>query len=119
VIENFMAAMTMGYPVKPAGLLRGLEAGDRVRFAIDADQQVIVKISPLTFKGEGTVISVDRRKGQIVIDHKEIPGFMAAMIMGYPVKSPMLLMDLTAGDRIGFTIDAEQQAIVEVRSKRE
>ena len=119
VIENFMAAMTMGYPVKPAGLLRGLEAGDRVRFAIDADQQVIVKISPLTFKGEGTVISVDRRKGQIVIDHKEIPGFMAAMIMGYPVKSPMLLMDLTAGDRIGFTIDAEQQAIVEVTSKRE
>jgi hypothetical protein len=31
----------------------------------------------------------------------------------------MLLMDLTAGDRIGFTIDAEQQAIVEVTSKRE
>ena len=96
-----------------------LGSGPGVRFAIDADQQVIVKISPLTFKGEGTVISVDRRKGQIVIDHKEIPGFMAAMIMGYPVKSPMLLMDLTAGDRIGFTIDAEQQAIVEVTSKRE
>ncbi len=113
-IPGFMAAMIMGYPVKPARLLRGLEAGDRIRFAIDANQQAIVKISPLTFKGEGTVISVDRRKGQIVIDHKEIPGFMAAMIMGYPVKSPKLLMDLTAGVQIGFTIDAEQRAIVEI-----
>ena len=114
-----MAAMIMGYPVKPAGFLRGLEAGDRIRFAIDTDQQVIAKITPLTFKGEGTVISVDGGKVQIVIDHKEIPGFMAAMIMGFPVKSPMLLMDLTAGDQIGFTIDAEQQAIVEITSKRE
>jgi Cu/Ag efflux protein CusF len=118
-IKNFMAAMIMGYPVKPARLLRGLEAGDRIRFAIDADQQVIVKISPLSFRGEGTVISVDGRKGQIVIDQKEIPGFMAAMIMGYPVKSPKLLMDLTAGDQIGFTIDAEQQAIVEITSRKE
>ena len=85
-IPGFMAEMIMGYPVKPAKLLKGLEAGARIRFTIDADRKAIVKITPLTFRGEGKVILADMRKSQIVVDHKEIPGFMAAMIMGYPVK---------------------------------
>lgn len=32
------------------------------------------------WEGEGTVVSVDLRKSRIVVDHKEIAGFMAAMI---------------------------------------
>ena len=113
-IPGFMAAMIMGYPVKPPKLLKGVEPGQQIRFTIDANQQAIVKIRPLTFSGEGTVVSVDIRKGQIVIDHKEIPGFMAAMIMGYPVNPPKLLTALKAGQQIRFTIDAEQRAIVEI-----
>ena len=36
------------------------------------------------------------------------------MIMGYPVKPAELLQGLGPGDRIRFTIDAEQSAIVEI-----
>ena len=39
-----MAAMIMGYKVAPASLLQGLEPGRRVRFTIDADKEVIVKV---------------------------------------------------------------------------
>lgn len=70
-------------------------------------------------EGVGVIVAVQPRKSHLVVDHEEIKNFMAAMIMGYPVKSPKLLMDLTAGDQIDFTIDAEQQAIVEIRSKKE
>ncbi len=111
-IPGFMAEMIMGYPVKPAELLQGLEAGDRIQFTIDADEQAIIEIAALTFRGEGSVIMADMRKSQIVVDHKEIPGFMAAMTMGYPVKPAKLLQGLKAGDKIRFTIDAEQKAIV-------
>ncbi len=107
-----MEPMVMGYQVTPASLLEGLKAGDKIRFSIDADKRAIVKITPVTFKGEGTVILADMRKGQLVVDHKEIPGFMAAMVMGYPVKPGKLLQDLKPGDKIRFTIDAEKKAIV-------
>jgi FtsP/CotA-like multicopper oxidase with cupredoxin domain/Cu/Ag efflux protein CusF len=70
--------------------------------------------APTRFEGVGTVIFADARKGQLVVDHEEIPGFMAAMIMGYPVQSPTLLHGLTAGDRIHFTIDAHLQVITQI-----
>ncbi len=54
------------------------------------------------------------RKSQIVVDHKEIPGFMAAMIMGYPVKPAKLLQGIEPGEKIRFTIDADQKAIVNI-----
>ncbi|MFQ5962513.1 MAG: copper-binding protein [Candidatus Methylomirabilales bacterium] len=34
--------------------------------------------------------------------------------MGYPVKPAKLLVGLKRGDKIRFTIDADQQAIVEI-----
>jgi mono/diheme cytochrome c family protein len=43
-IKGFMDAMTMGYKVNPASLLDGLTAGDQIRFTIDTQQRVIVKI---------------------------------------------------------------------------
>ncbi len=113
-IKDFMPPMVMGYLVKPPTLVQGLKKGDKIRFTIDANQRVIVKIAPLTFKGEGTVILADVRKSQIVLDHKEIPGFMAAMIMGYPVKPAKLLRGLKSGEKIHFTIDAEQNVIVDI-----
>lgn len=46
-IKGFMDAMIMGYKVNPASLLDGLNAGDAVRFTIDTQQQVIVKIEKM------------------------------------------------------------------------
>lgn len=66
------------------------------------------------FEGIGRVIVVDARQNMIVIDHEDIPGFMAAMIMGYPVQPAGLLQGVKAGDRIRFTIDASHQAIIKI-----
>src|SRR5262249_12643247 len=41
--------------------------------------------------GEGKVIAVVPGSGQLVVDHKEIPGFMGAMTMGYRTEPPSLL----------------------------
>jgi Cu/Ag efflux protein CusF len=43
-IKDFMAPMTMGYPVEPASLLDQVKAGDQVRFTIDVPKKTIVKI---------------------------------------------------------------------------
>ena len=69
--------------------------------------------------GEGIVISVDPRKGRMVVDHKEIPGFMAPMVMNYLVNPPDLLEGLKPGQKIRFTIDEDQRAIVRVAPTRE
>ena len=45
--------------------------------------------------GEGKVISVVPDKSQLVVDHKEIPGVMGAMTMGYTVTPPSLPDQLT------------------------
>lgn len=74
--------------------------------ASDAAQKAVV--------GEGKVIAVVPSSQQIVIDHKEIKGFMDAMTMGYRVEPPSLLKGLKAGDDIRFTIDPQQNAIVQI-----
>lgn len=70
--------------------------------------------SAQTVVGEGRVIAVVPSSGQIVVDHKEIPGFMEAMTMGYRVEPASLLRDVQAGDTIRFTIDPRQKAIVNI-----
>jgi hypothetical protein len=41
--------------------------------------------TPRIFFLQGIVVSVDKTKQQIVVNHKDIPGFMGAMTMPYPV----------------------------------
>jgi Cu/Ag efflux protein CusF len=43
-IKGFMDAMTMGYPTQPASLLKGVKAGDTVRFTIDTEEKAIVTL---------------------------------------------------------------------------
>ena len=64
--------------------------------------------------GEGKVVAVVPSSQQLVVDHKEIKGFMDAMTMGFRVDSPTLLEDVKAGDNIRFTIDPQKNAIVKV-----
>ncbi|HUK30230.1 MAG TPA: SCO family protein [Candidatus Acidoferrum sp.] len=49
---------------------------------------------------EGTVVAIDRQNQQLEVDHKEIPGFMGAMTMSYPVKTPFVFDQVSAGDQI-------------------
>ena len=43
-IKDYMDAMTMGYKVSSASLLKGLTAGDQVEFTLDTTKRVITKI---------------------------------------------------------------------------
>jgi protein SCO1/2 len=56
--------------------------------------------SPRHFSMHGRVVSVEKAKRQVVVDHEEIPGFMMAMTMGYPVKNTNLLDPLSPEDQI-------------------
>jgi Cu/Ag efflux protein CusF len=116
-INGFMDAMTMGYRVDPPSLLEGFKAGDKIRFTIDLQKHAIVKMEPRQaagFVGEGNVVAVVPDAQQVVIDHGDIPGYMRAMTMGFRVVSPALLTGLKAGDRVRFTIGAQEKAIVQI-----
>ena len=55
---------------------------------------------PKRYQLAGRVVSVETAKQQVVVDAGDIPGFMAAMTMGYSVKDPNLLTPLSAEDQI-------------------
>jgi protein SCO1/2 len=48
----------------------------------------------------GRVVSIDKSAQSINVDGDEIPGFMAAMTMPYPVKDVAALDKLSPGDQI-------------------
>jgi protein SCO1 len=49
---------------------------------------------------KGKVVSVDKVANKLVVDHQEIPGFMGAMTMPYPVKVARSLDGLAPGDEV-------------------
>lgn len=55
---------------------------------------------PQRYKLTGRVVSVEAPKQQVVVDAEDIPGFMAAMTMGYSVKDPNQLAPLSPEDQI-------------------
>jgi protein SCO1 len=48
----------------------------------------------------GKVLSVAKEEGSATVDADDIPGFMSAMAMPYPIPDQKALADLTAGDEI-------------------
>ena len=66
------------------------------------------------YEAIGTVVSVDSEKSRIVLDHEEIKDFMAPMLMSYMVTPATLLRGLAKGDKVRFTIDADERLIVDV-----
>lgn len=55
---------------------------------------------PQRYDLKGKVVSVDKSGKMLTVDHGDIPGFMGAMTMPYPVKDPHLLDNLSPGDQI-------------------
>jgi protein SCO1/2 len=49
---------------------------------------------------KGKVVSVDRAKGEVSVEHEEVKGYMAAMTMDFPVRDAEALKILGAGDRL-------------------
>lgn len=59
---------------------------------------------------KGKVISVDRDKRRAKIDHEEIPGFMPAMEMDFPIYEDWVWGDLTPGSEIRATLVVDNAA---------
>ncbi|RMG60764.1 MAG: hypothetical protein D6715_14730 [Calditrichaeota bacterium] len=55
-----------------------------------------------TYTGHGRVLSIDSTG--VMIRHGEIPGYMAAMTMHYPVQDTILLSGISPGDSVSFQI---------------
>src|SRR5262245_39070338 len=68
--------------------------------------------------GEGEVVATMPNAGQIVLEHREIPGFMEAMTMGYRIEPSSLPARVKPGDAVRFTIDVERRAIVAIEPLR-
>jgi Cu/Ag efflux protein CusF len=56
-----------------------------------------------TYPATGIVRQVDVEKGQVVIDHDEIPGLMQAMQMRFEA-DPELLKGVEPGQQVHFTL---------------
>jgi len=59
---------------------------------------------PQRYHLDGRIVSVETPKQQVVVDAKDIPGFMMAMTMGYSVKDPNLLTPLSPEDQISADV---------------
>jgi adenylate cyclase len=66
------------------------------------------------FDGMGTVVEVDAGKSRVVLDHAEVEGLMAAMVMSYQVTPVTLLESIKAGDKVHFTINPATRVITEI-----
>lgn len=53
---------------------------------------------------KGKVVSVDRAKGELTVDHEDIAGFMPAMRMPFPLHDAGALKEVDGGDGIQATL---------------
>ena len=60
---------------------------------------------------EGTVVSVDKTKQEMTVNSKEIPGFMPAMVMPYPVATEdgAALNQVDPGDQITAEVAVDEE----------
>ena len=55
---------------------------------------------------KGKVVGIDKEQKTVAVAGEDIPGFMGAMTMSYPVKDEQLLEKLSPGDQITAKIVA-------------
>ena len=62
------------------------------------------------YQASGLVLSVDRVHKSMVVSCREIPGFMDAMVMSFPVSDAKALEPLTRGAVIEFTLVVDKES---------
>lgn len=60
------------------------------------------------FELRGQILSVDAARGEVLVDHDDIPNFMPAMVMPYKVSDAALLEGKQPGDLITATLVVEE-----------
>lgn len=61
-------------------------------------------LAPRQYEVRGTVVRLDPAASNVVIQHEEIPGYMRAMTMPFPVRDTNLLAGLQPGDTVQFRL---------------
>ena len=85
-------------------LLAGCSSSERKTGATKApDSVAAVKQYPM----RGKIMGLDAGQHVATINHEEIPGFMGAMTMGYPIKDPAEFGKLKVGDAITATVNVQ------------
>ena len=59
---------------------------------------------PKRYNLRGRVMAKQPATSEIIVDHEEIPGFMAAMTMAYKVKDPAVVGEVEPGDAIAAEV---------------
>ncbi len=62
------------------------------------------RAAPGTWTVRGIVRAVLLPANVVILTHEDIPGFMASMTMGFPVKDPKLIEGLDIGATVRFTL---------------
>jgi len=72
--------------------------------------------SETLFSAEGLITKIDEAEGTVTIDHKEIPGLMAAMEMEFSAESPIVVSKELVGRYVHFKLrkNAEGYELIEV-----
>ena len=61
---------------------------------------------PSDHAGHGVVVSVDAARGEITLDHEDIPGLMKGMTMTFAAE-PALLASVEPGQKVDFRVREE------------
>jgi len=78
-------------------------AGLSMAFALVACQTQM-PLPQQRFDLQGKVLAVNKNEGTVTLAHKAIPGYMAAMTMGYPIKDKWVFDVLKPGQTIRATL---------------
>ncbi len=85
-------------------------------FLLTACQKTETSTSPTASENakrynlEGKIVSADKAKKTAKIDHKDIPGFMEAMTMDFPIREDWVWEDLQPGAEIRAELVVDNQA---------
>lgn len=63
---------------------------------------------PRQYEVTGQILSISPERQEVLVNHEDIPGFMAAMTMPYKVRDAALLKDKEPGDLVTATLVVEE-----------
>ena len=72
-----------------------------------------------TYEIKGKVVAVDREKKTVTLDHEDIPGFMKAMQMPFPVANVKVLENINPDDQVQgrLRVKTGEMAITELQKR--
>ena len=84
--------------------------------ALSCGQPPPPDLGPGIHEGEGTVVAIGT--DTVTLNHGDIPGFMTAMTMEFPVKDSSILAGLEPGMRVKFQVQVEGSSYAVVAIER-